>query len=448
MTTNSNLTLTKRIAIEGEVAQILMSSSHNADILYNFYLALKSMESKDESESIENLEEREEAFKERDEVDEEYKQEFFKAFIRATEFPDEIYKKLQMELGVDKYPMYLWENKFVEDLKEAIKILKSTYSNRGNKVSYDINVVTKAIIRSAFTEFCMKHSLEFPSAYISLCNAILKDSKLDFLHNICFFVITELQSYIEEHGDTEDNIALERKTFLYQFRPDKLMSFENEKAIAEGRDPIELPDEMNGQVKLESNTNGRGLLSFSLDPTDGHWRLGRGIKRLNSLNKGTPDEDTSFSEDEFTNLLDMLSSKSKYNEETGEYEEPDKTEEDTEDTEVSDEDTELFAKFLSIVHGATVDGQSILQYFREGKEEAKELENKRAELADKVNSILSTPSTNGVYVVKKIFKGSKASTSIREFTNLKEAQEFIQKIKEQFPDLQNTCDFEIEERLI
>ena len=65
----------------------------------------------------------------------------------------------------------------------------------------------------------------------------------------------------------------------------------------------------------------------------------------------------------------------------------------------------------------------------------------------KANSILSAPSTNGVYVFNKIFKGSKASTSIREFTNLKEAQEFIQKIKEQFPDLQNTCDFEIEERL-
>ena len=122
MTTNSNLTLTKRIAIEGEVAHILMSSSHNADILYNFYLALKSMESKDETESIENLEDREEAFKEREEIDEEYKQEFFKAFVRATEFPDEIYKKLQMELGVDKYPMYLWEKKLLKFSKVPTQI--------------------------------------------------------------------------------------------------------------------------------------------------------------------------------------------------------------------------------------------------------------------------------------------------------------------------------------
>ena len=432
MTTNSKLTLTKRIAIEGEVAHILMSSSHNADILYNFYLALKSMESMDETESIENLEEREEAFKEREEIDEEYKQEFFSAFVRATEFPDEIYKKLQMELGVDEYPMYLWENKFVEDLKEAIKILKGTYSNRNNKVSYDINVIAKAIIRSAFTEFCMKHSLELPSAYISLCKAILKDNKLDFLHNICFFVITELQSYIEEHGDTENSIVFERKTFLYQFRPDKLMSFEREKAIAEGRDPIEPPE-------------GNKEIMFQSDPADGRWKL-RGVKRLNSLSKNNPSEDKSFSNDEFMKLLDMLRNKSKYNEEI--YEDEEEYSKAEEDTEISDEDAELFAKFLDIVHGATADGQSILQCFREGKEEAKELENKRAELADKVNSILSTPSTNGVYVVKKIFKGSKASTSIREFTNLKEAQEFIQKIKEQFPDLQNTCDFEIEERLI
>lgn len=432
MTTNSNLTLTKRIAIEGEVAHILMSSSHNADILYNFYLALKSMESKDETESIENLEDREEAFKEREEIDEEYKQEFFKAFVRATEFPDEIYKKLQMELGVDEYPMYLWENKFAEDLKEAVKILKGTYSNRGNRVNYDINVIAKAIIRSAFTEFCMKHSLELPSAYISLCKAILKDSKLDFLHNICFFVITELQSYIEEHGDTENSVVFERKTFLYQFRPDKLMSFEREKDIAEGRDPIEPPEE-NKEIM------------FQLDPTNGRWKLGSG-KRLNSLSKNNSNEDKSFSNDEFMKLLDMLRNKSKYNEET--YEDEEEYSKVEEDAEISDEDAELFAKFLDIVHGATVDGQGILQCFREGKEEAKELESKRAELADKVNSILNTPSTNGVYVVKKIFKGSKASTSIREFTNLKEAQEFIQKIKEQFPDLQNTCDFEIEERLI
>ena len=432
MTTNSNLTLTKRIAIEGEVAHILMSSSHNADILYNFYLALKSMESKDETESIENLEEREEAFKEREEIDEEYKQEFFSAFVRATEFPDEIYKKLQMELGVDECPMYLWENKFVEDLKETIKILKGTYSNRGNKVNYDINIVARAIIRSAFTEFCMKHSLELPSAYISLCKVILKDSKLDFLHNICFFVITELQSYIEEHGNIEDNIALERKTFLYQFRPDELMSFKREKAIAEGSDPIEPPEE-NKEIM------------FQLDPTNGRWKLGGG-KRLNSLSKNNSNEDKSFSNDEFMKLTDMLRNKSKYNEET--YEDEEEYSKVEEDTEISDEDAELFAKFLDIVHGATGDDQGILQYFREGREESKELENKRAELAGKVNSILSTPSTNGVYVVKKIFKGSKASTSIREFTNLKEAQEFIQKIKEQFPDLQNTCDFEIEERLI
>ena len=432
MTTNSNLTLTKRIAIEGEVAHILMSSSHNADILYNFYLALKSMESKDETESIEDLEEREEAFKEREEIDEEYKQEFFNAFVRATEFPGEIYKKLQMEVGVDECPMYLWENKFVEDLKETIKILKGTYSNRGNKVNYDINIVARAIIRSAFTEFCMKHSLELPSAYISLCKVILKDSKLDFLHNICFFVITELQSYIEEHGNIEDNIALERKTFLYQFRPDELMSFKREKAIAEGSDPIEPPEE-NKEIM------------FQLDPTNGRWKLGGG-KRLNSLSKNNSNEDKSFSNDEFMKLIDMLRNKSKYNEET--YEDEEEYSKVEEDTEISDEDAELFAKFLDIVHGATGDDQGILQYFREGREEAKELENKRAELADKVNSILSTPSTNGVYVVKKIFKGSKASTSIREFTNLKEAQEFIQKIKEQFPDLQNTCDFEIEERLI
>lgn len=422
MTTN-NLTLTKRIAIEGEISNLLISSAHNADILYNFYIAFRGM-----NKSVEIKDDEE--FKGSEEVDEEYKQELFKAFVKATEFPEEIYKRLRMELGVDKYPMYLWEAKFAADLKEAIKIIKSTYSARGNKVSYDINTIARAIVKSAFAEFCMKHSLEFPSAYISLCNTILKDSKLDFLHNVCFFVITELQSYIEEHGNIENSIVLERKTFLYQFRPDKLMSFEREKAIAEGHDPVELPESNEGII-------------FSLDPADGRWKLGGG-KRLNSLNKNTSDEDKSFSNDEFMKLMDTLGSKSKYSEETGEYEEPDETEEDAE---VSDEDAEIFAKFLDVVRGATVDGQSILQCFREGKKEAQGIENRKAELIEKANIILRTPSTNGVYVVKKIFKGSKASTTIREFTNLKEAQEFIQKIKEQFPDLQNTCDFEIEERL-
>ena len=426
MTTN-NLNLTKRIAIEGEVANLLISSAHNADILYNFYITLKGM---DRNAEITD----EEEFRDREEIDEEYKQELFKAFVRATEFPEEVYKKLQMELGIDRYPMYLWKAKFVADLKEAIKIIKSTYSARGNKVSYDINTIARAIVKSAFTEFCMKHSLEFPSAYISLCDAILKDSKLDFLHNVCFFVITELQNYIEEHGNVENSIAIERKTFLYQFRPDKLMSFEREKAITEGHDPVELPNDMNGQVKMEDATNEMGSLTFQLDPTDRRWKLGNN-KRLNSLNKNTSDKDKSFSNDEFMKLMDVMGNNSNYDEET------------EEDAEISDEDAEIFAKFLSIVHGTTVDGQSILQCFREGKKEAQEIEDKKAEFMKKANSILSAPSTNGVYVVKKIFKGSKASTSIREFTNLKEAQEFIQKIKEQFPDLQNTCDFEIEERL-
>ena len=426
MTTN-NLNLTKRIAIEGEVANLLISSAHNADILYNFYITLKGM---DRNAEITD----EEEFRDREEIDEEYKQELFKAFVRATEFPEEVYKKLQMELGIDRYPMYLWKAKFVADLKEAVKIIKSTYSARGNKVNYDINTIARAIVKSAFTEFCMKHSLELPSAYISLCDAILKDSKLDFLHNVCFFVVTELQNYIEEHGNVENSIAIERKTFLYQFRPDKLMSFEREKAIAEGHDPVELPNDMNGQVKMEDATNEMGSLTFQLDPTDRRWKLGNN-KRLNSLNKNTSDKDKSFSNDEFMKLMDVMGSNSNYDEET------------EEDAEISDEDAEIFAKFLSIVHGTTVDGQSILQCFREGKKEAQEIEDKKAEFMKKANSILSAPSTNGVYVVKKIFKGSRASTSIREFTNLKEAQEFIQKIKEQFPDLQNTCDFEIEERL-
>lgn len=57
------------------------------------------------------------------------------------------------------------------------------------------------------------------------------------------------------------------------------------------------------------------------------------------------------------------------------------------------------------------------------------------------NEVSSSDSDEIKYVVKKVYNDSDMSTEIRTCETQEEAEEFIEKIKEQHPDLQSTCSF-------
>lgn len=67
-------------------------------------------------------------------------------------------------------------------------------------------------------------------------------------------------------------------------------------------------------------------------------------------------------------------------------------------------------------------------------------------LSEKISELfegVSKTTTPTKYIVRKTFKGSNASSTLKVFDTKKEAMEFISQLKKDFPELEKTCVFEI-----
>ena len=71
------------------------------------------------------------------------------------------------------------------------------------------------------------------------------------------------------------------------------------------------------------------------------------------------------------------------------------------------------------------------------------LSEKIAEIFDNHTHSSNQCSSNTVYVVKKVFTDSGLSTDIRTCQTKKEALNFVKKIIKEYPELTNTCEFQI-----
>ena len=163
-----NLTQLQKIAIEGEVAQALYTAIHDEDVLYRLYVILKK-------------------------TPKELGYYVLEVMRNLTSIKEEKLYKVIAEVSSDEFPLWIWVNKVIADIKFSLKMSmaeKNITEARINKKE-----IQQKIIKSAFVYYCRSTAILSPKASIELCRAIMEDesTKVDFLKDTCFSLIEEIK---------------------------------------------------------------------------------------------------------------------------------------------------------------------------------------------------------------------------------------------------------------
>lgn len=308
MVVGDNLTNLQKVALKGEVAYAVSTAAHDSDIKYRIYAILRDIE-------------------------EEYKPFLVKAFKEAVTFDENIVDKLYLETLTNNVPVWLWVEKAIGDMKEALRLTELTSIG---KASVDKSEERKKIIESAFVNFARKALLISPDASEQLFDEILNDNDLSFLHTSCFYLKSSCEE-MRDSGKVEDKISEDLMGCLFDIRD--MLNFRVES------EALKLFNEEKSTYKTEKKPK-KVIKVASIDIT--------------------PD----MTEDEISELINK--------------------------------------KIFSVFKGL----------FNEEPEQQK-----------------------FKYVVNKVFNNTQISTTIRVCDTREEAEKFIAKIKEKYPELQSTCDF-------
>lgn len=299
-----SLTNIQKVALRGEVAYAVSTASHDAEIKLRIYAILK-------------------------EIEEEYKPFLIQAFKEAVTFDEEIVDKLYFETLSTDVPVWLWIEKAMADMKEALHLAEASSILR---VSIDKKKERRHIIESAFLSFGREALMISADAAEQLFVTILEDYDLSFLRTTCFYLLSCCEE-VRDSGTVQDKI------------PENLM---------------------------ECQFDLRNTLSLRIE-----------TEALKMFNK------------------------------TRQTYKPKEKKIKTERIEInSDMTEEEISEFLS---------KKILESFKGITKFNKEPKYK--------------------YVVNKVFNNTQITTSIRTCNSRKEAEEFIEQIKREYPELQTSCKF-------
>lgn len=174
------LTNLQEVAINGEIASIISTSVHNADIKYRIYYILK-------------------------EIDEELKPFFMNGFKNIVTFNDNIIDQIYLETLHGTVPVWLWIEKTIMDIKEAMRLMDTTISST---LSINKKSSKEQIIESAFVVFSRKALFISVEASEQLFDKILNDVDLDFLHTTCFYLKSCCEE-VRDMGTVQDKIPEE-----------------------------------------------------------------------------------------------------------------------------------------------------------------------------------------------------------------------------------------------
>ena len=221
MTKNTldNLTFRQKLAIEGEVSFILSTSFHDAEVLYRLYSCISEAPKK-------------------------IKPYIFETFKKLTFFPESTYIKLKGELGVDEPPMWIWEDKVIEDVQQCL-LLPDSFNI--DKVSFNKKALKRNLIKSAFMMFCTKVGGTYQEALRPLCNKILEINNLEFLHESCFFILSCLSESLEAGQvkiSKKEKLKRIKEVFITTFDVHEFLSFQIElKSLANMKNSVKEKDE-------------------------------------------------------------------------------------------------------------------------------------------------------------------------------------------------------------
>lgn len=170
MPIEENLTYLQKVALKGEIAFALSTSSHDAEIKYRTYLILK-------------------------EVDEKFKPLIIECIKEAVTLDEDVIDRIYLEVVNNTVPVWLWIDEIIADLKLPLKFADASSAVAlGSKLSIDKVKERKNLIESAFIMFAREATMISPTAVEQLIERILNDYDLDFLESACFY----LQDCIKE----------------------------------------------------------------------------------------------------------------------------------------------------------------------------------------------------------------------------------------------------------
>ena len=153
-----NLTDLQKIALRGQVARVLLASTHDAELKVNIYRML--------FECDRNL--------------------FFEAIKEAVTLDEEILNRIYFEVINKSVPIDLWIDSVIEDIKWMIN--PYTYPIVNTKTSIDKTKEKQNMLKSMFIRFIRELVLVSPDAVEMLLNKIQENDKFEFLHSSCIYL--------------------------------------------------------------------------------------------------------------------------------------------------------------------------------------------------------------------------------------------------------------------
>lgn len=399
------LTSIQQIALEGEIALALSSSKHDADIKLRIYYILKELRKS-----------------------EEFKPAILEIIKNAVTFDSSVVDRLNLETRSNDIPSWLWVDKAIADIKLSLKTGELTFSE--SSMSIDKREERKKLVRSAFVRFGRTALIVSPFSANSLFDAVLKESDLDFLHSVCFYlkeIYTKAISEKHIKGDETDkrifnveftledilNInaeteALKRKASIRDtLNPLNPANYNPQKGV----DFLSLTDEQlqefinscpsdsdEEEVDETANTNG-------LDPTTSTTVIKNGKVIFHEVKKGnkvinTEDESTKGSHKHGADFIVSQPLKSET---------------------ISLEGT------ISPVELSNFISEKVIELFQNNT----------------TRKEVITKETDLKYIVQKVYNDSDLKTDLKTCNSEEEAVEYIRSLQKNYPDWSSTCHYVI-----
>lgn len=168
----NKLTHLQKTALEGEIAYALSTSMNNADLKLRIYMILKEIPMDLLGETIQIIK-------------------------KAVTFDEAIVDRIFLEITLGKVPEWLWLERAIADLHDALKIITPDMSD--SKLSINKTEERKKLIKSAFISFGRKAFLMSPKSAQKLFKAVSEDEKLSFLSTCCFYLSSRCEEVINNY---------------------------------------------------------------------------------------------------------------------------------------------------------------------------------------------------------------------------------------------------------
>ena len=242
----NNLTHLQKAALEGEIAFILSTSPHDAELKFRIYAILSEI----------------------NECDRVYASRIIKEQVRLHE---EVVDRILLEVENGEFPVWLWIEKTVEDLKESLSYGDTPSAPR---LSLEKTECRKKLINSSFIVMARKVIVINPDVAIQLCGEIINCRELDFLKMSCFYISqwsTELKKVCSK---VQNNEALKeccfdiRDRLSYQLENEALSIFSkpSDRKIPEH---VRFPETGNLKENLKGNFETEPMtVTFNVDESE------------------------------------------------------------------------------------------------------------------------------------------------------------------------------------